>query len=147
MSDSHPLSLNRQLAQRAKTFCSNLGLTQSTLAKLLRVDDSQFSRFLRGESNLSSEKTLKLVRLMALSKRDLELKFGSPEKLTARLCTFKKGVSSWLRSFIFLPRMMVGCLDYRMRVVIQTVQPILLAATRTPPARLPMMMTPNSWRA
>ena len=91
MSDSHPLSLNRQLAQRAKTFCSNLGLTQSTLAKLLRVDDSQFSRFLRGESNLSSEKTLKLVRLMALSKRDLELKFGSAEKLTARLMHLQEG--------------------------------------------------------
>jgi hypothetical protein len=43
------------------------------------------SRFLQGQANLSSEKTLKLVRLMSLSKRDLELKFDSPEKLTARL--------------------------------------------------------------
>ena len=85
MSDSHPLSLNQQLAQRAKTFCSNLGLTQSTLARLLKIDDSQFSRFINGQANLSSEKTLKLVRLMSSSKRDLELKFGSPEKLTARL--------------------------------------------------------------
>lgn len=85
MSDSHPLSLNQQLAQRAKTFCGNFGLTQNKLARLLRVDDSQFSRFLNGQVNLSSEKTLKLVRLMSLSKQDLELKFGSPEKLTARL--------------------------------------------------------------
>jgi transcriptional regulator with XRE-family HTH domain len=85
MSDSHPLSLNQQLAQRAKTFCSNLGLTQSALARLLRVDDGQFSRWVNGQANLSSEKTLKLVRLMSMSKRDLELKFGSPEKLTARL--------------------------------------------------------------
>lgn len=85
MSDPHPLSLSQQLAQRAKTFCSNLGLTQSTLARLLKIDDSQMSGFLNGQANLSSEKTLKLVRLMSLSKRDLELKFGSPEKLTARL--------------------------------------------------------------
>jgi predicted XRE-type DNA-binding protein len=85
MSDSNALSLNQQLAQRAKTSCSNLGLTQSALAALLKIDDSQCSRFLRGQANLSSEKTLKLVRLMSLSKRDLELKFGSPEKLTARL--------------------------------------------------------------
>jgi transcriptional regulator with XRE-family HTH domain len=85
MSDSNSLSLNQQLAQRAKTFCSNLGLTQATLARLLRIDDSHFSRFLSGQANLSGEKTLKLVRLMSLSKRDLELKFGSPEKLTARL--------------------------------------------------------------
>jgi predicted XRE-type DNA-binding protein len=85
MSDSNALSLNQQLAQRAKTFCSNLGLTQSAVAALLKIDDSQCSRFLRGQANLSSEKTLKLVRLMSLSKRDLELKFGSPEKLTARL--------------------------------------------------------------
>jgi transcriptional regulator with XRE-family HTH domain len=91
MSDSHPLSLNQQLAQRAKTFCSNLGLTQATLARLLKIDDSQMSRFLQGQANLSSEKTLKLVRLMSLSKRDLELKFGSPEKLTARLMHLQEG--------------------------------------------------------
>jgi transcriptional regulator with XRE-family HTH domain len=85
MADSNPLSLNQQLAQRAKTFCSNLGLAQNKLARLLKVDDSQFSRFLNGQANLNAEKTLKLVRLMTLSKRDLELRFGSPEKLTARL--------------------------------------------------------------
>jgi transcriptional regulator with XRE-family HTH domain len=85
MSDSHPLSLNQQLAQRAKTFRSNLGLTQATLARLLRIDDSHLSRFLNGQAHLSSEKTLQLHRLMSLSKRDLELKFGSPEKLTGRL--------------------------------------------------------------
>ena len=34
---------------------------------------------------------MKLVRLMALSKRDLELKFGSPEKLTARLMHLQEG--------------------------------------------------------
>lgn len=85
MADSNPLSLNQQLAQRAKTFCSNLGLAQNKLARLLKVDDSQFSRFLNGQANLSGEKTLRLVRLMSLSKRDLELKFGSPEKLSARL--------------------------------------------------------------
>jgi transcriptional regulator with XRE-family HTH domain len=91
MPDSHPLSLNQQLAFRAKTFCSNLGLTQATLARLLSVDDSQFSRFLNGQANLSSEKTLKLVRLMSLTKRDLELKFGSPEKLSARLMHLQQG--------------------------------------------------------
>jgi transcriptional regulator with XRE-family HTH domain len=91
MPDSHPLSLNQQLAFRAKTFCSNLGLTQATLARLLSVDDSQFSRFVNGQANLSSEKTLKLVRLMSLSKRDLELKFGSPEKLSGRLMHLQEG--------------------------------------------------------
>jgi transcriptional regulator with XRE-family HTH domain len=85
MADSNPLSLNQQLAQRAKTFCSNLGLTQNKLARLLKVDDSQFSRFLNGQANLSAEKTLRLVRLMSLGRRHLELKFGSPEKLTGRL--------------------------------------------------------------
>jgi transcriptional regulator with XRE-family HTH domain len=80
-----PLSLNQQLAQRAKTFCSNLGLAQNRLARLLKVDESQWSRFLNGQANLSSEKTLQLHRLLSFSRRDLELKFGSPEKLTARL--------------------------------------------------------------
>lgn len=90
MSDSNPLSLSQQLANRAKTFCTNLGLTQSALARLLRIDDSHFSRFLGGQANLSSEKTLKLVRLMPLTKRDLELKFGSPEKLSARIMHLQK---------------------------------------------------------
>jgi len=85
MADSNPLSLNQQLAQRAKTFCTNLGLAQNKLARLLKVDDSQFSRFLNGQANLSAEKTLRLVRLMSLGRRHLELKFGSPEKLTGRL--------------------------------------------------------------
>jgi transcriptional regulator with XRE-family HTH domain len=85
MPDSNPLSLNQQLAQRAKTFCANLGLAQNRLARLLKVDESQWSRFLNGQVNLSSEKTLQLHRLLSLSRRDLELKFGSPEKLTARL--------------------------------------------------------------
>jgi transcriptional regulator with XRE-family HTH domain len=91
MPDSNSLSLNQQLGQRAKTWCANLGLTQNKLARLLKVDDSQFSRFLNGQSNLSAEKTLKLVRLMSLSKRDLELKFGAPEKLTARLEHLQEG--------------------------------------------------------
>jgi transcriptional regulator with XRE-family HTH domain len=85
MTDSNLLSLGQQLAMRAKTFCNSLGLTQNKLARLLQVDDSQFSRFLNGTSNLSAEKTLKLVRLLSCSKRDLALKFASPEKLTARL--------------------------------------------------------------
>ena len=85
MADSNPLSLNQQLAQRAKTFCTNLGLAQNKLARLLKVDDSQFSRFLNGQASLSAEKTLRLIRLMSLGRRDLELKFGSPEKLSARL--------------------------------------------------------------
>jgi transcriptional regulator with XRE-family HTH domain len=85
MADSNSLTLGQQLAMRAKTFCNNLGLTQNKLARLLQVDDSQFSRFLKGTANLSSEKTLKLVRLLSCSKRDLELKFGSPERLTSRI--------------------------------------------------------------
>jgi transcriptional regulator with XRE-family HTH domain len=85
MADFNPLTLGQQLAMRVRTFCNNLGLPQNKLARLLQVDDSQFSRFLNGTANLDAEKTLKLVRLMALSKRDLELKFGRPERTQAKL--------------------------------------------------------------
>lgn len=85
MTDSNALSLSQQLALRVQKFCNNLGLTQAKLAKLLKVDDSQFSRFLAGKVNLSAEKTMKLMQLMSLTTRDLELKFGWPEKLNAKL--------------------------------------------------------------
>ena len=91
MPDSNFLSLTQQLGQRAKTWCTNLGLTQGTLARFLRIDESQMSRFLRGEANLGSDKLLQLVKLLSLSKRDLQLKFGSPGKLTSRLMHLQEG--------------------------------------------------------
>jgi transcriptional regulator with XRE-family HTH domain len=85
MADSNPLSLTDQLAARVKSFCGNLGLSQNKLARLLKVDDGQFSKFLAGKTNISPEKTLKLLQLMNLSSRDLELKFGNPDRITSRI--------------------------------------------------------------
>jgi predicted XRE-type DNA-binding protein len=57
MADFNPLTLGQQLAMRVRTFCNNLGLPQNKLAKLLQVDDSQFSRFLSGTANLITAPT------------------------------------------------------------------------------------------
>jgi plasmid maintenance system antidote protein VapI len=79
------LSLTQQLAERTKTFIARSGLTQKELAKLLKVDKGNFSKFLSGQVGLNSDTTLQLVRLMNLSPRSLQLKFGQPEQTRARL--------------------------------------------------------------
>jgi len=89
MQDS--LSITQQLALRAKSWCTNLGLTQSALARLLKIDVNQMSKFLRGEANLGSDRLLQLVKLLSLSKRDLQLVFSAPEKLTSRLMHLQEG--------------------------------------------------------
>lgn len=83
MSDT--LSLTDQLAARVSKFLAATSLSQKELARLLRIEKSHFSRFLSGKVGLSAETTLKLLQLMSLSPRSLQLKFGNPEKTQARL--------------------------------------------------------------
>jgi transcriptional regulator with XRE-family HTH domain len=78
-------SLIQQLGARTKTFLHSTNLSQKELARILRVDKSNFNKFLSGQAGLSAETTLALVRLMNLSKRDLALKFGEPERTRAKL--------------------------------------------------------------
>ena len=81
----NPSSLTNQLASRLKTFVSNLGLSQREISKILKLNESHLSRFLSGEAGLSAEMTLKVLRLTSVSRRDLALKFGKPEKTTAKI--------------------------------------------------------------
>jgi transcriptional regulator with XRE-family HTH domain len=85
MPDSNPVSLVEQLAARTKSFLNANNLTQKELARFLRIDKANFSKFLNGTAGLNAETTLQLVRLMSLNKRDLALKFGEPDRTRARL--------------------------------------------------------------
>jgi hypothetical protein len=85
MSDSSPMSLTDQLAARVKTFCQNSKLTYRQLCKFLSIDEGNFNGFIHGRNGLSAERTLKLLQLMNLSRRDLELKFANPDRLTSRI--------------------------------------------------------------
>jgi plasmid maintenance system antidote protein VapI len=80
-----PNSLISQLAARTKRFIANNNITQKELSRLLKTDNANFNKFLNGQNGLSAETTLALVRLMNLSQRDLQLKFGAQDKTRARL--------------------------------------------------------------
>jgi predicted XRE-type DNA-binding protein len=84
-----PTLLN-QLAARVKTFLSQNNLSQKEVCRLLHLDRGNFSKFIRGEVGLGAESTLALVRLMNLSKRDLELKFSAPEKTRAAIVSLQE---------------------------------------------------------
>jgi transcriptional regulator with XRE-family HTH domain len=83
-------TLVKQLASRTKAFLSQNNVTQKELCRLLKLDRGNFSKFLNGQVGLGAETTLALVRLMNLSKRDLELKFSAPEKTRAAIVSLQE---------------------------------------------------------
>jgi len=85
MPETSPLSLNDQLASRVRAFCVTMGLSQRKLCRLLKIDETHFSRFLSGHSNFSAETTLKILQLINLSPRELQFKFGNADRITAKI--------------------------------------------------------------
>jgi transcriptional regulator with XRE-family HTH domain len=83
-------SLTIQLARRAKLFADNVGLSQRRVARLLKIDESQYSKFLNGTVNLSAEATLALLRLTSMTKAQLELKFSNPDRLSSRIMNLQE---------------------------------------------------------
>lgn len=67
-----------------------MGLSQRAIAKLLKLDQGHLSKFLAGEAGLSSEMALKVLRLTKLTRKDLALKFGRPEKTTAKIMSLQE---------------------------------------------------------
>jgi transcriptional regulator with XRE-family HTH domain len=88
--NSSPLTLNDQLAHGVRTFCNSMGLSQRKLCKLLKIDETQFSRWLSGQCQFSAEATLKILQLISLSRRDLELKFGNAERTTSKIMSLQE---------------------------------------------------------
>lgn len=84
-----PTLLN-QLSARTKTFLSANNLTQKELCRLLKLDRSNFSKFLAGQVGIGAETTLALVRLMNLNKRALELRFAAAEKTRAAIVNLQE---------------------------------------------------------
>ena len=67
-------SLTDQLASRVRKFASSMNLSQRQLCEVLNLNEGTFSRFLSGKVQLLPEDTLKVLRLISLSRRDLDLK-------------------------------------------------------------------------
>jgi len=71
-------SLLKQLASRAKRFHANTNISQSAVARAIRVEQANYSSFLKGKRGLSATSTCLLLQLMNFSKEQVVAKFSTP---------------------------------------------------------------------
>jgi transcriptional regulator with XRE-family HTH domain len=71
-------SLLRQLANRAKRFHSQTGITQSKMARALGMTDGNYSGFLSGRKGIGSEATCFLLKYTAMSPSQAVAAFSKP---------------------------------------------------------------------
>jgi transcriptional regulator with XRE-family HTH domain len=71
-------SLLRQLANRAKLFHSNTGITQTQMARAIGVDGSNYSSFLAGRTGINSEAVCRLLKYTSLTQRQAIATFSKP---------------------------------------------------------------------
>jgi transcriptional regulator with XRE-family HTH domain len=76
MPDNAPLL--RQLANRAKLFHSNTGITQTQIARAIGVDGSNYSSFLAGRTGINSEAVCRLLKYTSLTQRQAVAAFSKP---------------------------------------------------------------------
>jgi transcriptional regulator with XRE-family HTH domain len=76
MPDNVPLL--RQLANRAKLFHFNTGITQTQMAKAIGVNAGNYSAFLSGRTGIGSEATCLLLKYTAMSQRAAVAAFSKP---------------------------------------------------------------------
>src|SRR6202011_2325923 len=71
-------SLLRQLANRAKLFHSNTGITQTQMAKAIGVNAANYSSFLSGRTGIGSEAVCRLLEYTAMTQRQAVAAFSKP---------------------------------------------------------------------
>lgn len=71
-------SLLQQLANRAKAFHSNTGISQVQMAHAIGMADGNYSAFLSGRKGIGAEATCLLLKFTAMSKREAVAKFSKP---------------------------------------------------------------------
>jgi transcriptional regulator with XRE-family HTH domain len=76
MPDNVPLL--RQLANRAKLFHSQNGITQTQIAKAIGVNAANYSSFLSGRTGMGSEAVCHLLKFTAMSQRQAVAAFSKP---------------------------------------------------------------------
>jgi hypothetical protein len=76
MPDNVPLL--RQLANRAKIFHSQTGISQTQMAKAIGVNAANYSSFLSGRTGMGSEAVCHLLKFTAMSQRQAVAAFSKP---------------------------------------------------------------------
>jgi transcriptional regulator with XRE-family HTH domain len=89
MPDNAPLL--RQLANRAKLFHSNTGITQTQMARAIGVDGSNYSSFLAGRTGINSEAVCRLLKYTSLTQRQAIATFSKPTFSAKILSLQEKG--------------------------------------------------------
>jgi transcriptional regulator with XRE-family HTH domain len=87
MSDTSPLL--KQLANRAKLFHSQTGISQSQIAKALGMADGNYSNFLAGKRGIGSEATCLLLQFTNMPVQQAVAKFSKPA-LTSKITQFQQ---------------------------------------------------------
>jgi hypothetical protein len=70
-------SLLRQLASRARDWHTTTGISQSMMAHAIGMEDGNYSAFLAGKKGIGSEATCRLLKFVALPKREAIAKFSA----------------------------------------------------------------------
>jgi hypothetical protein len=89
MSDNR--SLLQQLANRAKAWHSSTGISQSMMASAIGLEAGNYSAFLAGKKGIGSEATCRLLKFVALPKREAIATFSAPVRSSKILELQEKG--------------------------------------------------------
>jgi hypothetical protein len=65
-----------QLAERCRTFSAGTGISLNRMAAIVGVEKTNFSAFVNGRVGLSAKSTIKLLQLLNLTKREVEMKLA-----------------------------------------------------------------------
>jgi len=71
-------SLLKQLANRCRSFHSQIGITQTQMSKAVGMSDGNYSAFLAGNKGIGSEATCLLLKYTALSPQKAIATFSKP---------------------------------------------------------------------
>jgi hypothetical protein len=65
-----------QIAERCRTFSAGTGVSLNSIASLIGMSSGNFSAFLHGRSGLSARVTIKLLQLLNMSAREVQMKLS-----------------------------------------------------------------------
>jgi transcriptional regulator with XRE-family HTH domain len=71
-----------QIAERCRNFSTGTGVSLNSIASLIGMSSGNFSSFIHGRSGLSAAVTIKLLQLLNMSAREVQMKLGKPVKAT-----------------------------------------------------------------
>jgi transcriptional regulator with XRE-family HTH domain len=86
-------SLLKQLANRAKAWHHNTGISQAALAAALNMEAGNYSGFLKGTRGISAEATCRLLEFITLPKRNAIAKLNKPVLSSRILALQERGKS------------------------------------------------------